>query len=242
MVLLIDSRIANGQYADYEESWNEQKLLHSQIVAGEAADTIILLEHASVYTAGRRTEPSDRPLDDTPVVEVDRGGKITWHGPGQIVGYPIVHLPTALDVVAHVRRLEDVLISTCAEFGLETTRIPGRSGVWVLGSDGEKGSPNSHIHGERVTQDRKLAAIGVRVAQGVTMHGFSLNCNPDLSYFDRIVPCGIKDSEVTSLTLELHHVVTPQEVLPILTKHLRLIFGPLSELYGNRIPEGLGRP
>ena len=192
--------------------WETQRELHTQVVAGQTPDTILLVEHEPVYTAGRRTETFERPTDGTPVVDVDRGGKITWHGPGQLVGYPIVHLPAALDVIAHVRRLEEVIINTCKEFGLSTQRIKGRSGVWIV--DG--------------TVDRKVAAIGVRVAQGVAMHGFSLNCNNDLTWFDRIVPCGISDASVTTLSKELGREITIQDVLPLVSANLHQIFDPLS--------------
>ena len=178
-----------------------QRRLHADVVATDAPDTLLLLEHEPVYTAGRRTEPLDRPLDGTPVIDVDRGGRITWHGPGQLVGYPIVRLPMPLDVVGHVRRMEDALIAACADLGLATARIAGRSGVWVAADD--RGP------------DRKVAAIGVRVAQGVTLHGFALNCDCDLGAFDRIVPCGIRDAGVTSLTAELGRRVTVEEALPI---------------------------
>jgi lipoyl(octanoyl) transferase len=197
---------------DYQQAWDEQRRLHQEVVSKTTPDTIWLLEHASVYTAGRRTEPFDRPQDGTPVIDVDRGGKITWHGPGQIVGYPILHLPSAMDVVPHVRRIEDALISTCAQLGLETMRIKGRSGVWVDGLPA-----------------RKIAAIGVRVAQGVTMHGFALNCNNDLGWFDRIVPCGIKDAEVTTLSAELGREIDLTEVLPYLRSALEQSFGPIAQ-------------
>ena len=167
---------------------------------------MLLLEHPSVYTAGKRTEPWDRPMDGTPVVDVDRGGKITWHGPGQLVGYPIVELPDPVDVVAYVRRVEQLLIDVCAEFGLAADRVEGRSGVWVPADD--RGP------------DRKVAAIGIRVARGVTLHGFALNCDCDLSAFDRIVPCGIRDAGVTSLTAELGRPVTVADVLPVVERHL----------------------
>jgi lipoyl(octanoyl) transferase len=177
----------------YEEAWAQQRQLHEQRVVGEIPDTLLLLEHPSVYTAGRRTEPHERPIDCTPVIDVDRGGKITWHGPGQLVGYPIVALPDPVDVVAYVRRLEDALIEVCAGFGLATGRVEGRSGVWVAAD-----APGSGMRPER-----KVAAIGVRVARGVTMHGFALNCDPDLGAFGAIVPCGIPDAGVTSLSAEL---------------------------------------
>jgi lipoyl(octanoyl) transferase len=188
------------QPQEYQRAWEQQRAWHAEVVAG-APDLIWLLEHESVYTAGRRTEPLERPLDSTPVIDVDRGGKITWHGPGQLVGYPIVRLPDPVDVVAHVRRLEGLLIDVCADLGVATGRVGGRSGVWVAAD--ERGP------------DRKVAAIGVRVARGVTMHGFALNADPDLTAFDRIVPCGIRDASVTSLSAELGRDVTVAEVLPI---------------------------
>lgn len=190
---------------DYHAVWDQQQAWHAEVAAG-GDDVIWLGQHRPVYTAGRRTEPFERPFDGTPVIDVDRGGKITWHGPGQLVGYPIVQLPEPVDVVAHVRRIESLLISACAELGLATERIAGRSGVWVP-ADGRG-------------PDRKVAAIGVRVARGVTMHGFALNCDPDLSWFDRIVPCGIRDASVTSLSAELGRDVTVAEVLPLVTARL----------------------
>lgn len=190
---------------EYAAAWDLQRRLHEEVAAGSAPDTLLLLEHAAVYTAGRRTEPLDRPMDGTPVVDVDRGGRITWHGPGQLVGYPIVRLPMPLDVVAHVRRLEEALIRSCRDVGVETVRIDGRSGVWVAADD--RGP------------DRKVAAIGVRVSRGVTMHGFALNCDCDLGAFDRIVPCGIRDAGVTSLTRELGRDITVAEMLPIVEAH-----------------------
>ncbi len=194
---------------DYQSAWDLQRTVHAGVVDGTRPDTVLLLEHASVYTAGRRTEPLERPFDGTPVIDVDRGGKITWHGPGQLVGYPIVRLPAPLDVVAHVRRIERMLIEVCTEFGVAATQVAGRSGVWVPADD--RGP------------DRKVAAIGIRVTQGVTMHGFALNCDCDLSWFDRIVPCGIRDAEVTSLTRETGREVAVAEVLPVVERHLRLL-------------------
>jgi lipoyl(octanoyl) transferase len=191
---------------DYREAWAEQRRLHDAVVAGAVADTIMLLEHPSVFTAGKRTEPADRPADGTPVVDVDRGGKITWHGPGQLVGYPIVKLRDPIDVVAYVRRTEQLLIDVCAEFGLTVDRVEGRSGAWARAD--ERGP------------DRKVAAIGIRVARGVTQHGFAINCDCDLSNFDRFVPCGIRDAGVTSLTAELGRPVTVAEVLPVVERHL----------------------
>jgi lipoyl(octanoyl) transferase len=191
---------------DYRAAWDEQRRLHERVVAGELPGAVLLLEHPSVYTAGKRTEPFDRPVDGTPVVDVDRGGKITWHGPGQLVGYPIVKLPDPIDVVAYVRRTEQLLIDVCAEFGLRAGRFPGRSGVWVPADD--RGPA------------RKVAAIGIRVARGVTLHGFAVNCDCDLTHFDRIVPCGIRDAGVTSLTAELGRPVPVSEVLPVVERHL----------------------
>ncbi len=183
---------------DYREAWDLQHRLHAEVVAGEAPDTLLLLEHAPVYTAGKRTEPQERPLTaGTPVIDVDRGGKITWHGPGQLVGYPLVRLPEAYGVVDYVRRLEQALIDTLAEVGLTTGRVPGRSGVWI-GADPVTGPADGPRRPER-----KVAAIGVRVAGGVTMHGFALNADPDLRAFDQIVPCGIADAGVTSIAAEL---------------------------------------
>ena len=186
---------------DYEQAWRLQQELHAEVVDG-ADDVTLLLEHPPVYTAGKRTEPWERPVDGTPVVDVDRGGKITWHGPGQVTGYPILRLADPVDVVAYVRRLEQLLIDTCAELGLEAGRVDGRSGVWT--PDGA----------------RKIAAIGIRVARGVTMHGFALNADPDLTAYDRIVPCGIADATVTSLSRELGREVTVEDVLPLLEARL----------------------
>jgi lipoyl(octanoyl) transferase len=199
-------RIVRAGMVDYEQAWSEQRRIHAGVVDGSEADTVLLLEHPPVYTAGKRTEPHERPLDGAPVIDVDRGGKITWHGPGQLVGYPILRLPDPLDVVAYVRRMEDVLIAVCAEVGLASGRVAGRSGVW-LPADARR-------------PDRKIAAIGIRVASGVTLHGFALNCDPDLSWFDRIVPCGISDAGVTSLSAELGRRVSVAEVLPIVEAHL----------------------
>lgn len=199
---------------EYLAAWEQQRQLHQAVVAGEAPDTVLLLEHPSVYTAGKRTQPWELPMDGTPVVETDRGGQITWHGPGQLVGYPIVHLPAEggrpRDVVAFVRRMEQMLIDACAELGLATVRVKGRSGVWVPASD--------------TLPARKVAAIGIRVARGVSMHGFALNCNPDLTHFERIVPCGIRDAGVTSLSAELGRTVTVAEVTPVVERHLPKLF------------------
>ena len=190
----------------YIDAWELQRSVHAGVVAGSRPDTVLLLEHDPVYTAGRRTNTWDRPTDGTPVVEVDRGGKITWHGPGQLVGYPILRLPNPVDVVAYVRRVEQLLIEACIELGLSPSRVDGRSGVWIP----------ADAHGP----DRKVAAIGVRVARGVTMHGFALNADCDLTAYDRIVPCGIPDAGVTSLSRELGRPVTVAEVLPLVESRL----------------------
>jgi lipoyl(octanoyl) transferase len=189
------------ELVEYHRGWAMQRALHEGVVTGTEPETVLLLEHEPVYTAGRRTAAHERPFDGTPVVDIDRGGKITWHGPGQLVGYPIVRLAEPLDVVAYVRRLEQLLIDACAGFGLTTGRVEGRSGVWLPAVPGGK-------------RERKIAAIGIRVAQGVTMHGFALNCDADLTAFTRIVPCGIPDADVTSLSAELARRVTIAEVLP----------------------------
>mgnify|MGYP003525267876 FL=1 len=191
---------------DYLVARQEQARVHELVVGGAQPDTVLLLEHPSVYTAGKRTASWDRPVDGTPVIDVDRGGRITWHGPGQLVGYPIVRLPDPVDVVAYVRRVEQVLIDACADLGVTTVRVDGRSGVWLAEDD--RGPA------------RKIAAIGVRVARGVTLHGFALNCDCDLAAFDTIVPCGISDAGVTSLSVELGRQVTVAEVLPIVESHL----------------------
>lgn len=199
-------------FVDYEQAWEHQREVHAAVVAGNLPDTTLLLEHRAVYTAGKRTEPHERPLDGTRVIDVDRGGKITWHGPGQLVGYPIVFLrQVPIDVVAHVRRLEEAMIRICAEFGVGVARVEGRSGVWALG-DGRR-------------PDRKLGAIGVRVSKRVTMHGFALNCDADLSWADNIIACGIADAGVSSLTREAGRTITVQDVLPYAEKHLTDVLG-----------------
>ena len=195
----------------YLEAWDEQRRVHAEVVAGSLPDTVLLLEHPSTYTAGRRTEPYERPFDGTPVLDVDRGGKITWHGPGQLVGYPILRLPDPIDVVAYVRRIESMLIDVCARLGVVATRVPDRSGVWI-GPD------------DRGLQ-RKVAAIGIRVSQGVAMHGFAINCDCDLSAFGRIVPCGIADAGVTSLSNEIGRQVTVSEVIPLVVDRLDILVG-----------------
>lgn len=207
-----DLTIVRAGLLDYEAAWEEQRRLHESVITDGGGDAVLLLEHPSVYTAGKRTEPWDRPMDGTPVIDVDRGGKITWHGPGQLVGYPILRLPNPVDVVAYVRRVEQMLIDVCAEFGLTAGRIEGRSGVWVPADD--RGPA------------RKVAAIGIRVARGVTLHGFSLNCDCDLTYYDRIVPCGISDAGVTSLAAELGRPVTVADALPVVERHLPTLIEP----------------
>ena len=192
---------------DYESAWAEQRRLHALRVAGRIPDTLLLLEHPAVFTAGRRTEVHERPTDGTPVVDVDRGGKITFHGPGQLVGYPIVALPDHVYVVDYVRRLEEALIRVCADLGLVTGRVAGRTGVWRPATGGGV--------------ERKLAAIGIRVSGKVAMHGFALNADVDLDWFARIVPCGIADAGVTSLTEELGREVTVREVLDSTERHVR---------------------
>ncbi|OBJ90896.1 lipoyl(octanoyl) transferase LipB [Mycobacterium sp. 1245852.3] len=182
---------------DYRVAWQQQRDLADARVAG-GNDTLLLLQHPAVYTAGRRTEPHERPVDGTPVVDTDRGGKITWHGPGQLVGYPIIGLAEPLDVVNYVRRLEEALLKVCADLGVDAVRVPGRSGVWVPGTDGRP--------------DRKVAAIGVRVSRATTLHGFALNCDCDLDAFGAIVPCGISDAGVTSLSAELRRPVSVEDV------------------------------
>jgi lipoyl(octanoyl) transferase len=213
-------QVVRAGTVDYEEAWARQRELHAARVAGTGPDTVLLLEHPSVYTAGRRTEPHERPQDGTPVVDVDRGGKITWHGPGQLVGYPIVALPEPVDVVAHVRRLEDALMEVCAGLGVAAMRVEGRSGVWVAADQPAPGS--------RSRPERKIAAIGVRVARGVAMHGFALNCDPDLGAFGAIVPCGIVDAGVTSLSAELDRDVTVGEVIDAVEAALRRVLTPVA--------------
>ncbi|MGH3096751.1 MAG: lipoyl(octanoyl) transferase LipB [Streptosporangiales bacterium] len=195
----------------YEDAWATQREVHDAVVAGTRPDTCLLLEHPAVYTAGKRTTALERPTDGTPVVDVDRGGKITWHGPGQLVGYPIVHLRDPIDVVAYVRDLEAALIGICTDLGVQAGRVEGRSGVWLPPGDGRP--------------DRKVGAIGIRVSQGVTMHGFALNCDCDLAAYDRIVPCGISDAGTTSLSRELGRPVTVAEVLPLAERRLAEVLG-----------------
>jgi len=199
-------------YVPYQEGWELQRRVHADVLAGTRPDTLLLLEHEAVYTAGTRTEPADRPVDGTPVIDVDRGGRITWHGPGQLVGYPIVRLGGPVDVVAHVRRLERILIEVIAGFGVDGYQVPGRSGVWVQGA----------------TREEKIAAIGVRVARSVTMHGFALNCDNTLAGFDAIVPCGIRDAGVTTLTAATGQHRSPVDVVPAVTAAFAASFGQVA--------------
>ncbi len=197
--LVDQTAVVHAGILDYQEAWQLQRDTVEGIIAGTTPNTLFLLQHPSVYTAGRMTKPEDRPLDGTPVIDVDRGGKITWHGLGQIVGYPIVKLKNRSDVVGFVREVESALIEVCIEFGIPAERYCERSGVWIRD---EKG-------------DRKIAAIGMRVAKGVTMHGFALNVNPDLTAYDKIIPCGYSDTGVTSMAKELDRNVSIEEVIPL---------------------------
>ena len=194
-------------FIGYEQGWAMQREVHAQVASGSRPDTVILLEHEGVFTAGKRTEDSERPTDGTPVIDVDRGGKITWHGPGQLVGYPIMQLPQPIDVVGYVRWLEQVLIDSIAEFGLKTERVEGRSGVWVPVGD-------SHV---------KVAAIGIRVAEHTTMHGFALNCNNSLAPYETIIACGIRDAKTSTLSELLGKEITPAMAAEVVQKHLTQI-------------------
>lgn len=196
----------------YDEALQRQRAIHAAVAAGQAPDTVLLLEHASVYTAGKRTSADERPVDGTPVIDVDRGGKITWHGPGQLVGYPILKLPEPIDVVGYVRGLESALIEVLIALGVPGERVDGRSGVWLRGSDGRP--------------DEKIAAIGVRVAEGVTMHGFALNCSNALEPYERIVACGIRDVGATTISQVLGRTVTPGEIAPRVIAALDHVFSP----------------
>ncbi|CAB4727478.1 MAG: lipoyl(octanoyl) transferase LipB [Actinobacteria bacterium] len=197
-----------AEAVDYLAAWDLQREVHAAVVAGERPDTVLLLEHPPTFTAGKRTDPHERPADPggAPIIDVDRGGKITYHGPGQLVAYPIVRLPDHVLVVDFVRRMEEAMIATCSTFGVTTARVPGRSGVWLRADD--RGP------------ERKVGAIGIRVSRGVTMHGISLNCDVDLGWYDRFVPCGIADAGVTSLSQETGRDVPVAEVVPVLSAHL----------------------
>lgn len=201
-----ESAIALSRHGliDYTKAWDVQRKIHSEVVQGTRPNTLLLLEHPSVYTAGRRTEQSEKPIDGTPVIDVDRGGKITWHGPGQLVGYPIVKLAKPHELVGFVREIESGLINACEEFGISAMCVSGRTGVWIRDDKG----------------DRKIAAIGIRVAQGVTMHGFALNVCPNLDAFKQIIPCGIADAQVTSMQEELGRKISIDEVTPIIERHI----------------------
>ena len=196
--------LSRSGLVDYQKAWDTQRTIHEEVASGERPNTLLLLEHPSVYTAGRRTDDAERPIDGTPVIDVDRGGRITWHGPGQLVGYPIVRLQKPTELVGFVREIETALILVCKDLGIAAVRVEGRSGVWIQDSHG----------------DRKIAAIGIRVAKGVTMHGFALNVNPDLTAFRQIVPCGITDADVTSLEIELGRSITIDEVSPLVERHV----------------------
>ncbi len=200
--------IRHEGHVPYQDAWDEQRRLHAARVAGDIGDTVVLLEHEAVYTAGKRTTPDERPLLDAgaPVIDVDRGGKITWHGPGQLTGYPILKLPEPYDVIGYVRRVEQLMLDVCQDVGVAAVRVDGRSGVWIQPGDGAPG--------------RKLGAVGLRVARGVTMHGFALNCDNDLGWYDRIIACGISDAGTTTLSRELGRRVTVAEVLPYVERHL----------------------
>src|SRR3954471_18814160 len=212
MVDYVDTGLSANS-VPYLTALEQQRAVHAAVASGRASDTVILLEHRAVYTAGKRTEPHERPTDGTPVIDVDRGGKITWHGPGQITGYPIVRLPAPIDVVGYVRHLEEMMIRVCADFGVEAGRVEGESGTWIA---------EDH-RGPR----RKIGAIGIRVSRQVAMHGFALNCNPDLSWGEVIIPCGIVGAGVTSLSFELGRDVPVTEVLPHVEKHLAEILPTL---------------
>ena len=191
--------VSRYETMEYEQAWQLQRDIHTDVASGIRENTLVLLEHPSVYTAGRRTEKFERPSDGTNVIDVDRGGRITWHGPGQLVGYPIIKLSEPTEVVGFVREIESALINVCVELGINAVRVEERSGVWIVDSHG----------------DRKIAAIGVRVAKGVTMHGFAINVNPDLKAYDQIVACGIRDAQVTSLQKELGREITVDEITPL---------------------------
>jgi lipoyl(octanoyl) transferase len=208
-----DIAVINSGLLDYQKSWDMQREIHQDVVAG-ATNTLILIEHPSVYTAGRRTDALERPQDGTPVIDVDRGGRITWHGPGQIVGYPIVRLEKKNELVGFVRNLEEAIIATLAEFGINGISIAGKTGVWIKDEKGE----------------RKICAIGIRVAKGVTMHGFALNVSPDLSHFNKIVPCGMPEAETTSMQRELNRTISIAEVTPALQMHMVKALARVSKL------------
>ena len=205
--------VINSGLLDYEKSWAMQREIHNSVVEG-AINTLVLIEHPSVYTAGRRTDLLERPQDGTPVIDVDRGGRITWHGPGQLVGYPIVRLEKKNELVGFVRNLEEAIIETLAEFGITGISIAGKTGVWIKDESSE----------------RKICAIGIRVAKGVTMHGFALNVCPDLTHFNQIVPCGMPEAETTSMQKELNRTISIEEVTPVIQKHMVKALARVSKL------------
>lgn len=208
-----DIAVINSGLLDYEKSWAMQREIHNSVVEG-ATNTLVLIEHPSVYTAGRRTDLLERPQDGTPVIDVDRGGRITWHGPGQLVGYPIVRLEKKNELVGFVRNLEEAIIETLAEFGITGISIAGKTGVWIKDESSE----------------RKICAIGIRVAKGVTMHGFALNVCPDLTHFNQIVPCGMPEAETTSMQKELNRTISIEEVTPVIQKHMVKALARVSKL------------
>ena len=208
-----DIAVINSGLLDYEKSWAMQREIHQNVVEG-ATNTLVLIEHPSVYTAGRRTDLLERPQDGTPVIDVDRGGRITWHGPGQLVGYPIVRLEKKNELVGFVRNLEEAIIETLAEFGIIGISIAGKTGVWIKDERGE----------------RKICAIGIRVAKGVTMHGFALNVCPDLTHFNQIVPCGMPEAETTSMQKELNRTISIEEVTPVIQRHMVTALARVSKL------------
>ncbi|XAS65349.1 lipoyl(octanoyl) transferase LipB [Pseudarthrobacter sp. So.54] len=195
------------EFVDYTRGWDLQRKLHEKVVAGTAPSTVLLLEHAAVYTAGKRTEDHERPFDGTPVVPVDRGGKLTWHGPGQLIGYPIIKLRNKAGIRDYVERLEAVIIAVLADYGIDAVRITGRAGVWI--DQDEKGPA------------RKIAAIGIRVHEGVTMHGFAINCNNDLAPYGQIIACGISDAGVTTVSQEIGRDITPADLVSRIIEELR---------------------
>lgn len=215
MAVAVDKiTVIHGGLMAYESSLAMQREIHQKVADGFESNTLILLEHPSVYTAGRRTDENERPQDGTSVIDVDRGGKITWHGPGQIVGYPIVMLEKQNEVVGFVRALERAIIKTLSEFGIEGIQIDGKTGVWI----------------RDIKSERKIAAIGVRVAKGVTMHGFALNVSPDLTYFDQIIACGMPEAITTSMERELNRTIEIAEVIPSLQKHMIEALASVSKL------------
>lgn len=212
-----------ARHVPYDEALRNQRAVHAEVSSGASPDTVLLLEHESVFTAGKRTAPDERPTDGTPVIDVDRGGKITWHGPGQLVGYPILRLAEPIDVVGYVRWLEDVLIGVLQELGVNSERVEGRSGVWLRGRSGGAAGADT------ASRDEKIAAIGIRVAEGVTMHGFALNCSNSLDAYDAIVACGIRDAGVTTISRAVGRTVSPSEVGPLVREALdRALADPAS--------------